>query len=215
MPSLPLLLPLSLSPQQWLPGQHRHSCTDEQQASSDTSGKWDRQQRGRQQQGWQLGALLSLILIPQPGPCHAPQRALPPLQGCSTWASSCSPTCPWCHSLFARHYFYQNFREVLSHSSPGIYLGLLMSRQHRPCQALPAREDKRALPPHGDRSSPPARLGTAGWLSSWGLLAPAQAGGTRHCTVGPMVVVVGTGRQRDGGKHRGSSACQGAKRYQW
>lgn len=147
--------------------------------------------------------------VPQSGPCHTPQRALPPLHGCSTWASSYSLTCTWCHSLFARHYFYQNFREVLSHSSLGIYLGLLMSQQHWPCQALPAREDKRALPPHGDHSSPPARLGTPGWLSSWGLLVPAQAGGARRCTVGPMVVVVSTGRPWDGGRHRALVPAKG------
>lgn len=196
MPSLPHAAVLEPVTSAVGPGQHRHSCTDEQQASSDISGKW-----GGWQQGWQLGTWLSLT-VPQPGPCHGPWRALPPLHGCCSFsASSCSPTCPWCHSLFARHYFYQNFREVLSHSSPGIYLGLLMSRQHWPCQALPSREDKRALAPHGDRSSLPARLGTAGWLSSWGLLAPARAGGARRCTVGPMVVVVSTGRPRDGGKH--------------
>lgn len=80
-----------------------------------------------------------------------------------------------------------------------------MSRQHQPCQALPAGEDKRALPPHGDHSLPPARLSATGQLSSWGLLAPAQAGGARHCTVGPMAV----GQQSQGSGQRREAAGWG------
>lgn len=168
MPSLPLLLPLSLSPQQWLPGQHRHSCTDEQQASSDTSGKWDRQQRGRQQQGWQLGALLSLILIPQPGPCHAPQRALPPLQGCSTWASSCSPTCP---PLF--------LSEFQGSAQPFFTRDIFRPVDVTAAPALPG---------------PPSQRGQTGTAAPWGpLLAPSQAW---HCRVAELLGAAGpsTGR---------------------
>lgn len=158
------------------------------------------------------GGLVEPHSVPQSSPCNGPWWDLAPLHRCSTWASSCLPTCPWCHSLFARHYFYQNFREVLVHSSPGIYLGLLMSRQHQSCQALPAREAQTGTA--WGLLLAPGRLGTAGWLSSWGLLTSPRAGGARHCTVGPMVVVVSMGRPWDGGKHRGSSACQGARRYQ-
>lgn len=132
---------------------------------------------------------------PAQPPATVPGGLCPRCCRCCARASSCSPARPWRRSLFARHYFYQNFREVPVRSSPGIYLGPLMSRQRWPCQALPAGEDKRALPPHGDHSSPPAGLGTAGQLSSWGLPALAQAGGARRCTVGPMAV----GQQSQGG----------------
>ncbi|NXI55612.1 RN207 protein, partial [Chloroceryle aenea] len=84
----------------------------------------------------------------EPAPCspalpppRSPEDSAPPAR-----ASSCSPAHPRRRSLFARHYFYQNFREVPSRSSPGIYLGPLIAgrlrdggRQCPPRAAVPTK----------------------------------------------------------------------------
>lgn len=129
-------------------GQREHSCADGQQARGLQVTLLGSGRAGRARAG--SGMLGELAPCSPARPPAALPGGLCPHRG----AGSCSPALPRRRSLLARHYFYQNFREVPGRSSPGIYLGPLMSRQLRPCQALPAREDKRALLPMGTAPRP-------------------------------------------------------------
>lgn len=129
-----------------VPGQHRHSCTDEQQASSDTSGKWGGWQRGRQQQG----AWLSLIVFPSLAPATLPNRLH---LGQLLLAHTPTVPQPLCPPLFLSEF---------QGSAQPFFAGDIF----RPIDVTAAP----ALP------GPPSQRGQTGTAAPWGpLLIPSQA----------------------------------------
>lgn len=160
MPDLPPLLPLSLSPWRWPGDSTEHSCADERQARGlqvTVLGS------GAGGQGWQRAPRRVCTLLPSaaPAPRCTEGAAVPRAVPCQRQLLlTAHPALPRPRSLLARHYFYQNFREVPGSSSPGIYLGPLMSQRRGPCQALPAarpaeRTNRRCRPMGTAPRAPP------------------------------------------------------------
>lgn len=158
-----------------VPGQHRHSCTDEQQASSDTSGKWGGWQWGGQQQGWHPGAWLSLTLFPSPAPATVP-----------------GGLCPLSWVLHLGQLLLTHMPVVPQPLCPPLFLSEFQgSAQPFFTQDIFRPIDVTAAPA---LPGPPGQRGQTGTAAPWGpLLAPSQAW---HCRVAELLGAAGpsTGR---------------------